>query len=210
MTTTTSAQQSCDHDERDRGYARPVTAAVVLLPVVMAISSWTSTSTGGSETLLPSLAVEYTYRGEFAAVANASQLTSRCEALAPSMRAASRTDREEVLWLKERSGLTWAQLGKAFGVSRRAVHMWSSGGRLNESNARRLREFGAIVRQIEASTPNATPEAVRACLLAVEPDGISILDRLRRERSGGPTWGMPVGPEHLIDAIHEPVGQAGH
>jgi hypothetical protein len=94
-------------------------------------------------------------------------------------------------------------------VSRRAVHMWSNGGRLNESNARRLREFSAVVKELQASIPSATPDDVRARLLDVGPDGVSVVDRLRRERSSGPTWGMPVGPEHLIDAIREPAGEVG-
>ncbi len=107
--------------------------------------------------------------------------------------------------LKANSGLTWDQLGKVFGVSRRAVHMWSNGGRLNESNARRLREFSAIVKEVQASIQGATPDDVRARLLDVGSDGVSVVDRLRRERSSGPTWGMPVGPERLVDAIREPA-----
>ncbi|MFE3059104.1 hypothetical protein [Nocardia sp. NPDC059239] len=119
--------------------------------------------------------------------------------------AESRSDREEIAWIKAHSGLTWDQLGKVFGVSRRAVHMWANGGRLNESNARRLRSFSAIVRDIEAVISPQTPEMVRARLLQVEPDGLSIVDRLRRDRSAGPTWGAPFGPERLVDAIREPL-----
>ncbi|SON60026.1 hypothetical protein MSIMFI_01517 [Mycobacterium simulans] len=124
-----------------------------------------------------------------------------------------RSDREEIAWIKERSGLTWDQLGKVFGVSRRAVHMWANGGRLNESNARRLRAFSALIRRVESETPQSTPEAVRARLLQIEPDGLSIIDRLRRERSAGPTWGAPFGPERLVDAVRgalrTPVGEVG-
>lgn len=124
-----------------------------------------------------------------------------------------RSDREEIAWIKEHSGLTWDQLGRVFGVSRRAVHMWANGGRLNELNARHLREFSATVRKLEATTPEPTPEMIRAQLLQVESDGYSIVDRLRRERSGGPSWGAPFRPENLVDAIREPlrtrVGEVG-
>lgn len=120
--------------------------------------------------------------------------------------AESRSDREEIAWVKAHSGLTWDQLGKIFGVSRRAVHMWANGGRLNESNARRLRAFAAIIRGFETEMPDgSTPEVVRARLLQVEPDGLSVIDRLRQGHSAGPSWGAPFGPERLIDAIREPL-----
>lgn len=118
--------------------------------------------------------------------------------------AQSRSDRDEVAWIKDNSGLTWDQLGKVFGVSRRAVHMWANGGRLNESNARRLREFSAVVRGIIASSDATTPEDVRGRLLEVGPDGMSTIGRMRNERSSDAAWGAPFGPEHLIDASREP------
>jgi hypothetical protein len=124
-----------------------------------------------------------------------------------------RSDREEITWIKEHSGLTWDQLGKVFGVSRRAVHMWANGGRLNESNAHRLRSFSAIVRDVESEIRQPTPETVRTRLLQVESDGLSIVDRLRRDRSVGPTWGAPFGPERLVNAVRRPlrtpVGEVG-
>lgn len=118
---------------------------------------------------------------------------------------AHRTDRDEIVWIKEHSGLTWDQLGKVFGVSRRAVHMWANGGRLNEANAQRLREFASIIERLEAETPGATPETIRARLNQIEADGYSIVGRLRQERSGGPSWGAPFGPERLVDAIRGPL-----
>ena len=118
---------------------------------------------------------------------------------------AHRSDRDEIVWIKEHSGLTWDQLGKVFGVSRRAVHMWANGGRLNEANAQRLREFASIIERLEAETPGATPETIRARLNQIEADGYSIVGRLRQERSGGPSWGAPFGPERLIDAIRDPL-----
>lgn len=114
------------------------------------------------------------------------------------------SDRDEVAWVKDNSGLTWDQLGKVFGVSRRAVHMWANGGRLNESNARRLREFSAVIRSIVDSTESAAPEDVRAQLLKVGLDGLSVIDRMRNERSNGATRGAPFELERFIDVRREP------
>lgn len=197
----------------ERGYPGAVTtgAVTLLLPIALAMSGVSVTSSGAVDGLFSQLAeVGGTYRGEFAPTPVTASRTTRPQIAVPAVvTELSRSDREEISWVKASSGLTWDQLGKVFGVSRRAVHMWSNGGRLNESNARRLREFSAVVKEIQASIPSATPDEVRAKLLDVGPDGVSVVDRLRRERSSGPTWGMPVEPEHLIDVIREPAGEVG-
>lgn len=58
----------------------------------------------------------------------------------PKPVAASRVRR-----LKEDSGLTWDQLRRLFGVSRRAVHMWAGGARMNSRNEERLAYLERIV-----------------------------------------------------------------
>jgi hypothetical protein len=115
-----------------------------------------------------------------------------------------RSDQEETVWLKQHSGLTWEQLGKVFGVSRRAVHMWANGGRLNEANAQRLREFTAVVANIESRVAGPMPEGVRAALMRLDQDGLSTLDRLKCQEIGA-SWGAPFGPEHLVNATREPL-----
>lgn len=177
--------------------------ATFLLTGIAMLGGLNATSIGGHNAPVASfVTVGRTERGELA-------LADTPAVNAPVSRvvggAESRSDREVVIWIKGHSGLTWDQLGKVFGVSRRAVHMWANGGRLNESNARRLREFSAIVRRVESETPQLTPEQVRARLLRVESDGLSIVDRLRREHSAGPTWGAPFGPERVVAAIREPL-----
>ncbi|MGW5571475.1 hypothetical protein ACWEVD_09770 [Nocardia thailandica] len=135
--------------------------------------------------------------------------TAASDAVVPEAAPAvgKRSDREEVAWVKDNSGLTWDQLGKVFGVSRRAVHMWANGGRLNESNAQRLREFSAIVQSLVAAAPGdgteATPESVRARLLEIGPLGRSIVGEFRYRRTKGPSWGAPFEPEYFIDAVRE-------
>ncbi|WP_157575207.1 hypothetical protein [Nocardia yamanashiensis] len=178
---------------------RPGRGSGVLLSAVLMLGGLGATSNGDQFDLVtPFVMVGATDRGELIAIAEPT-------AAPPVKDTESRSDQEEVAWIKAHSGLTWDQLGKVFGVSRRAVHMWANGGRLNESNARRLRSFSAIVRDIESLMPQPTPEMVRAHLLEVGTNGLSIVDRLRRERSAGPTWGAPFGPERLVDAIREPL-----
>jgi hypothetical protein len=103
-------------------------------------------------------------------------------------------DKDEVQWLKQHSGLTWDQIGRVLGVSRRAVHMWASGGRMNQSHARLLREFAASVREVE----RATPERTRAALFAIGPSGYSIVDLFRRRHAAGESWGTPFPVEMLL------------
>ena len=109
-----------------------------------------------------------------------------------------RSDQEELLWIKEQSGLTWEQLGRVFGVSRRAVHLWANGGRMNEANARTLRDFASTVQAISSDSPEMT----RAALMSRDADGLSSLDRLRRSnvKRSGETWGSPFLPEYKVAA----------
>ncbi|WP_306205177.1 helix-turn-helix domain-containing protein [Actinoplanes sp. RD1] len=104
----------------------------------------------------------------------------------------------EVRWLREASGLTWEQLGRLFGVSRRAVHLWATGGRMNSSNAELLAELVGLVRELPGG-----PDDRRAALLAPTADG-SIVDRIRgRHRSDARDFsGTPFAPEELLGGSH--------
>jgi len=55
--------------------------------------------------------------------------------------------------LKEDSGLTWDQLRRLFGVSRRTVHMWAGGGRINARNEERLAHLENVVAARGATQP---------------------------------------------------------
>jgi transcriptional regulator with XRE-family HTH domain len=81
---------------------------------------------------------------------------------------ASKTDSEKaislkdcVLDLKRLSGLTWEELGKIFGVSRRSVHNWALGERLTEENAAKVRLALANVRKLFDSSPAKTAGILR-------------------------------------------------
>ena len=112
-----------------------------------------------------------------------------------------RSDQDELRWVKENSGLTWDQLGKVFGVSRRAVHLWANGGRMNEANAEVLRNFAAAV----ALHRSGSPEKTRAALLAHEGGSVSVVDAFRRGqiRAAGETIGAPFAPEEKVENVRE-------
>lgn len=196
------------HPDSQWPYAKRAGASI--LTGVAVFSGLMGTSIGGAGAVV-SAAVSRTDRGVLTPFSP--PRTLRLAPSLPSGTTESRSDREVIGWIKESSGLTWDQLGKVFGVSRRAVHMWANGGRLNESNARRVREFSAIVRSIQSESLNPSPDIVRGQLLQVGAGGLSIIDRLRREQSSGSTWGMPFGPERFVGAIreplHAPVGENG-
>ncbi|MFE5290424.1 helix-turn-helix domain-containing protein [Nocardia sp. NPDC056611] len=104
-----------------------------------------------------------------------------------------------VRWLHERSGLTWTQLGRAFGVSQRAVHGWANYGRMSPSNADTLKRLTAIVRDMQP----CTPEEARDALLS------SWIDQFRSEHSSGSgdISGATHPPDYYLGAIHGDVSQ---
>jgi hypothetical protein len=109
------------------------------------------------------------------------------------------SEADQVRWLHNASGLTWDQLGKVFGVSRRAVHLWANGGRMNAVNAQTLAELVALVREL----PARSPADARAQLLATGPDGRSKLDMLRARDSADDVSGTPWRPQQLLGARHD-------
>jgi hypothetical protein len=90
-------------------------------------------------------------------------------------------------------------------VSRRAVHMWANGARMNSANAETLFELLALVRDC----PETTPEERRAVLLAPGADGRSMIDRLRARQASDArdVSGMPFRPDELLGARHGDVAE---
>lgn len=115
---------------------------------------------------------------------------------------AKATNRERVKELYARSGLTWDQLGKAFGVSRRAVHHWATGGKLSSLNAATLAELSAFIK----ARPTMTPMQMRKAFLEPDHNGRSIMDRLRAEQASpasGDVSGTHLRPDQLAGALNE-------
>jgi hypothetical protein len=78
--------------------------------------------------------------------------------------------------LHEVSGLTWDELARAFGVSRRTVHAWANGSKLNQTHSERL---SAVARLID-SVATDSPPRTRAALHAPTSAGESPYQRLIR------------------------------
>lgn len=89
---------------------------------------------------------------------------------------------EQVQRLHRESGLTWLQIAKLFQVSRRAVHGWAAGNRMNATNL----EHMAVILNALRALPAETPEERRQLLLAPPQDGPSVFDQLRLRAARGP------------------------
>ncbi|MEU2620894.1 helix-turn-helix transcriptional regulator [Streptomyces sp. NPDC007157] len=84
--------------------------------------------------------------------------------------------------LHDQSGLTWEQLGKILGVSRRSVHLWASGGRMNARHVELVTNLATLVHR----APVRSPERVRTWLLAPNPNGPSPVEAFKaRHRPSG-------------------------
>lgn len=76
--------------------------------------------------------------------------------------------------LRRISGLTWDQLARLFGVTRRSLHFWVSGKPLNPANEERLHRLLAMVRKLDRGSARKN----RSLLLSVHDGGIIPYDLL--------------------------------
>ena len=82
--------------------------------------------------------------------------------------------------LKEDSDLTWDQLRRLFGVSRRAVHMWAGGAQMNSRNEERL----ACLEQVVTALGSTASERRDMLLSSQKGGGRSIFQQLVLSVSG--------------------------
>ncbi|GHB31348.1 hypothetical protein GCM10010346_63420 [Streptomyces chryseus] len=103
--------------------------------------------------------------------------------------------------LHDESGLTWDQLGRLLGVSRRAVHMWAAGKRMNSKNTELL---GKLLRLVD-SAPTTGPEQCRLWLFTPGGDGTTPIERFLDDhrRPGPPLSGSGYTPAGLLGISHE-------
>ena len=130
-------------------------------------------------------------------------LTKEAAAVALRPSAQPVTPAAHVRYLWDASGLTGDQMARLFGVSRRAVHLWASGGRMNAAHHEQLARIIAIIDGL----PGDSPARRRAALLAPRDDGMSLFDHLRAEHaSRGDTdiSGTPWRPADLLSGMREP------
>ena len=93
--------------------------------------------------------------------------------------------------LKERSGFTWDELSRLFGVSRRSLHHWANGGRLNQHHSQLLSRFAAMINELSATDPTGN----RSLLMSPTEAGLSRYQRLIDIGRSGATG--PGGPSVL-------------
>jgi len=115
--------------------------------------------------------------------------------------------------LRRLSGLSWEQLARVLGVSRRALHFWASGKAMARSNEEHLQRVLAVVRSIDRGTTTAT----RSALLETNGDRNNAVDLLAAhdyQRATSVTSLLstavrmsrsPSPPEVLVGALHDRV-----
>ena len=180
------------------------TTAPIAESPVRYIGGWTSTARVIGAGAVGSGAVQTPSRRTGATAGEAEAAApARVEDVAGSTGTDRAAQAGGVRWLHEASGLTWEQLGRVFGVSRRAIHLWASGGRMNATNAELL---GQLIAQVRALPGDADER--RAALLAPNQDGSSMVDRFRaRNRSDARgVSGTPFRPEELLGARNDDTG----
>lgn len=93
--------------------------------------------------------------------------------------AAPASPKEMLLDLQKQTGLTWSQIARLFGVSRRSVHLWASGKPMRSKHEERLCHLVAVIRPYFADGSEQT----KAALLDTR-DGTSLFHKLVNENSG--------------------------
>lgn len=66
--------------------------------------------------------------------------------------------------VRERAGLTWDQIARLFGVSRRSVHLWAGGGRMTAANEESLLRVANLVSSMDGAVALDVRRAVLALL----------------------------------------------
>lgn len=141
----------------------------------------------------------------------------------PSVNSTEETS-ESLLKIRKLTGLTWEQLSKLFNVSRRTLHFWASGKRLNSFNEKQLNLLLDTIQYIDRGSASLN----RNVLLMPLEDGTLPFDLLVAGkfkkvknilRSGNTPQRSklnplsedalnsrkPISPENLVDALQEPI-----
>lgn len=165
--------------------ASMTTSCFVGAPAARAISLEDYTSSPAEATAVPGLN----------AVQSIAPVSSRVS-LASTERASELTTATLIKEMHSKSGLTWEQLSKALGVSRRSVHLWASGGRINARHVELLSELARLIDE----APVANPKSVRAWLLTSEAGRSSPLEAFKstHRRTAPPVNTVGYTPSQLL------------
>lgn len=128
--------------------------------------------------------------------------------------------------LRRLSGLTWCQLARLIGVSRRALHFWASGKPMAPSNEEHLQRLLAVVRKADRGSASANRTAILSAhddgslpfdlLAAGEYDRVTALLGSGEARGPRPTQlsgealaaRAPRPPEELVGALQDRIHPA--
>jgi transcriptional regulator with XRE-family HTH domain len=115
--------------------------------------------------------------------------------------------------LRRLSGLSWEQLARVMGVSRRALHFWASGKPMARTNEEHLQRVLAAVRTIDRGSAAANRTALLGSL-DHELIGVDLLaahqyDRVislaSRISASARRARTPRSPAELVGALHDTV-----
>jgi DNA-binding transcriptional regulator YiaG len=107
--------------------------------------------------------------------------------------------------LHERSGLTWDELAYIFGVSRRTLHNWSTGGQVSASHAQAIASVTGVIHDVDAGDPKLT----RSKLLAPTAEGETAYTRLAISLKRPATSAPDYRPDQLLSARHNSPDPTG-
>lgn len=82
---------------------------------------------------------------------------------------------DRLLQFKEQTALTWDQIARMFGVSRRAVHHWAVGGKMNSVNVETLSHLESY---LVSDIPSQSPEGRNREIFALMTDGKSRFEKV--------------------------------
>ena len=99
--------------------------------------------------------------------------------------AAAASAAERIECLKAETDLTWDQIARLFGVSRRAVHQWAAGGRMNASNTELLAQ---LERALVTEIPETDSGRRRAAIFASDLRGSTPFERALMLRATPEVW----------------------
>jgi DNA-binding transcriptional regulator YiaG len=108
--------------------------------------------------------------------------------------------------LRQRSGLTWDELARIFGVTRRTLYNWSIGGQVSAANAQAIAEVIRSVHGIDSGEPKIT----RSRLLAPRENGATLYAMLiQQKRRASPSPASVYSPDQLLGALYDTPDQTG-
>lgn len=108
--------------------------------------------------------------------------------------------------MHQRSGLTWDELARIFGVTRRTLYNWSIGGQVSAANAQAIAEVIRSLHEIDSGDPKIT----RSRLLAPTQNGATLYAKLleQRRRTSHPVASL-YSPDQLLGARYDTPDQTG-